>query len=208
MRGLLGIDEAGRGCVLGDLVVGAFFIPSLDDEPLRRAGATDSKRLRPSRRTAIRETLARLGQARTVNIEPAAIDAGNLNVLEEEAILSLIRAFEPERVLIDALGHPRTLPRFVARLRDALGPRPPTIITEPKADARYPVVGAASIVAKTHRDALLDALRRQWGALGSGYPSDPTTRAWLEAHARTGAPWPPFVRTRWGTVRSLTPKVE
>ena len=74
---------------------------------------------------------------------------------------------------------------------------------EPKADANHAVCGAASIVAKTTRDAALDALRSTWGHLGSGYPSDPVTRAWLLSCATSGAPWPTFVRTRWATLERV-----
>ena len=74
----------------------------------------------------------------------------------------------------------------------------------PKADALFPIVGAASIVAKTTRDAELDALIAAHGPLGSGYPSDPETRAWLAGWVRTGHPWPSFVRTRWETIRTLS----
>jgi ribonuclease HII len=104
---------------------------------------------------------------------------------------------------MDALGPPSTLPKLLARLQAAL-PRDlsPRWVIEPKADGTYPVVGAASIVAKTTRDDALDDLAR-WGTLGSGYPSDPKTRSWLLEHARTGQPWPPFVRTRWQTVQDL-----
>ena len=69
----------------------------------------------------------------------------------------------------------------------------------PKADANYPVVGAASIVAKVHRDAAIHDL----GPVGSGYPSDPVTRAWLTGFLEREEPFPSCVRTRWGTIESL-----
>lgn len=200
---VLGIDEAGRGCVLGDLVVAGFFVASLDDDALRAAGAADSKRLSPKRRRAARASLGALGQADVRCIPPSAIDQGNLNALEEEAIVALIERWQPDRVYIDALGHPSTLPATMARLRAAVGRPDLELVIEPKADHTYPVVGAASIFAKTHRDEALEALEAEHGPLGSGYPSDPKTRGWLAAWADGRAPWPPFVRTRWGTVRDL-----
>ncbi|MCB9673055.1 MAG: ribonuclease HII [Alphaproteobacteria bacterium] len=203
MRRVLGIDEAGRGCVFGDLVVGAFFVEALDDEGLRAAGAADSKKLTHARRIAARQGLASLGTGVVTRIAPSAIDAGNLNHLEEAAIVALIQRFEPEHVYIDALGHPSTLPATEARLRAALGGLAPRFTIEPKADHTYAVVGAASIFAKTHRDEALEAHAAVWGELGSGYPSDPRTRAWLASHAQTREPWPAFVRTRWQTVRDL-----
>jgi ribonuclease HII len=141
-------------------------------------------------------------------ITPAQIDGGNLNALEEQAIADLIRAFEPTHVIIDALGHPSTLPKVQARLEAAVAPLRPVWTIVPKADRDHPVCGAASIFAKTTRDAALAETAERWGELGSGYPSDPKVKAWLQAHLATGAPWPSFVRTRWGTVRALEALVE
>jgi len=201
---ILGIDEAGRGCVLGPLFV-AGFLTETDDDTLRAAGATDSKKLSAKRRVAAREALGSLGTPDVVAISADAIDAGNLNTLEEEAIVAMILRHRPDHVILDALGHPKTLPKLMERLTAQLAKHglSPTLQCEPKADGTYPAVGAASIFAKTDRDATLDALRAEWGVLGSGYPSDPKTRSWLKARADAGEPWPFFVRTRWGTVRDL-----
>lgn len=199
----LGIDEAGRGCVLGDLYLGAFCTDT-DEATLRAAGAADSKALTPTRRIQAREALARLGEARVVAIPVAAIDGGNLNTLEEAAIVALITDFRPDRVYLDALGHPRTLPALRERLlRQLPADLQPELTIAPKADATWACVGAASIAAKTARDEALDAIAAAWGPVGSGYPSDPTTRAWLAAWLRSGQPWPPFVRTRWATIDTI-----
>jgi len=205
---VLGIDEAGRGCVLGALVVGGFVV---DDDgsaaaTLQAAGAADSKTLSAKKRLAIREALAPLGTADVRQVSARAIDGGNLNALEEQVIVDLVNTWRPHRVIVDALGHPRTLPRLIERLDRALAPQTPhpEWLIEPKADRNYPVVGAASIFAKTTRDALLDELKATWGALGSGYPSDPVTRRWLAEWAATGEPWPGFVRTRWGTIAEVS----
>jgi len=202
---VLGIDEAGRGCVLGPLVVGAFLVVDPDDDALRAAGIDDSKRLSAKKRTAIRAQLDAHGTPWVREIAPEAIDSGNLNALEEAVIVELVVEARPDHVIVDALGHPRTLPALVDRLSAAVSRHElsPTWHIAPKADRDHPVCGAASIVAKTHRDAQLDALREVWGALGSGYPSDPVTRRWLTTHRRTGADWPDFVRTRWGTIRDI-----
>ena len=197
----LGIDEAGRGCVLGDLCIGAFYVESATDAVLREAGAADSKALTAAKRDAARSRLAPHGTGVVRQVTPAQIDVGNLNQLEEETIVELIREFRPDRVLIDALGHPSTLPKVIDRLRAAVGPDGPSEwVMEPKADAKFPAVGAASIFAKTTRDGLLDAHKGAFGDFGSGYPSDPATRAWLTSWARSGRPWPDFVRTRWATI--------
>jgi ribonuclease HII len=201
---VLGIDEAGRGCVLGDLVVAGFVTETDDEEALRNAGAADSKTLAPLARQQARTLLRALGTVKLRRIAAPQIDEQNLNRLEEDAIVSLVRTFRPDAVRLDALGNPAMLPALQQRL-DARLPRKlrPRWTIEPRADATFAVVGAASIFAKTHRDEALDRIRSRWGDLGSGYPSDPKTRAWLRSWARTGAPWPSFVRTRWATVRAL-----
>lgn len=202
---VLGIDEAGRGCVLGPLVVAGFVAEGPPFDALVEAGADDSKRLSPKRRQAAREALTAVGTADVRTVSARAIDEGNLNALEEAVIIDLIRRWKPDHVILDALGHPKTLPKVVARIEAALADLDtlPTLQIEPKADRNHPPVGAASIFAKTTRDALLAEVAQTWGVLGSGYPSDPKTRAWLAAHAATGEDWPAFVRTRWGTVRAL-----
>jgi ribonuclease HII len=79
------------------------------------------------------------------------------------------------------------------------GVKIPELIIEPKADLNYPVVGAASIFAKVLRDRAIAEL----GEVGSGYPSDPKTRAWLKGFFIRGEELPASVRTRWGTIAKL-----
>jgi ribonuclease HII len=202
---VLGIDEAGRGCVLGSLVIGAYLFEGSDVGDLSKAGAADSKTLSPKRRTAARIQLDRLGTADVRQVTPQQIDAGNLNTLEEEVIAELVMRWRPDVVRVDALGHPSAIPRVIERLQARIGDGlRPQWVMEPKADSRYPTVGAASIFAKTTRDALLDDAKATYGDLGSGYPSDPKTRAWIIAWARSGEPWPPIVRTRWQTIADLS----
>lgn len=199
---VLGMDEAGRGCVLGPLLVGGFLVEADREGALVEAGATDSKRLSAKKREAVRGRLDALGTPDLVSVSAREIDARNINTLELEAFATLIARHRPDRVLLDAPCHPRAIPGFLARLEAHLaaqGVAMPPLLAEPKADLTYPVVGAASIVAKVARDAAIAAL----GPVGSGYPSDPVTRAWLLDHIRRDAPLPACVRTRWGTLDNL-----
>jgi ribonuclease HII len=198
----LGLDEAGRGCVLGPLVIGGYLVSDVRLAELSALGAADSKSLTPARREAARGRLAEVGTEWCAMVEPQQIDSGNLNALEEDAIVRCILELRPDRVIIDALGHPRALPAIVARLRERAGYQL-DVLMEPKADVNHPVVGAASLIAKTTRDARLASDTVSFGDVGSGYPSDPRTRRWLEARHQSGLGWPAFVRTRWGTVRDL-----
>lgn len=198
---LLGLDEAGRGSVLGPLVVGAYCWEGEDQGPLRAAGADDSKALTPKKRERAREALRGLGQGAVTEIQATTIDGGNLNSLEEDAFVAHILHFAPEVVYLDAPVNPRGIPAFQARIagRLAEGGLAPRLVIEPKADATWPVVGAASIFAKVARDAAITAL----GPVGSGYPSDPVTRAWIAGFLDRDEALPACVRTRWGTLDAL-----
>lgn len=215
---ILGLDEAGRGCVLGPLVVGGFLFEHVGDSvvgdshtptlalqlPLRAAGADDSKALSARRREHAQSALAALGAAHTRSISPARIDEGNLNTLEIEAFLDIVRETSPDHVFLDAPVNPRGIPKLKADLVRRSGVQGWTI--EPKADSTWPVVGAASIFAKVLRDEAITALNQCYadvGGVGSGYPSDPVTRAWLMRFIQRGATMPDCVRTRWGTLDNL-----
>lgn len=213
---ILGIDEAGRGSVLGPLVVGSFlwqagegFDPASTSSQaaLREAGADDSKALSAKRREGILPRLLSMGHARTIEIQPAAIDAGNLNRLEEDAIVELAAHARPDVLYLDAPVHPRGIPALIThlgRMITAAGAPLPRFVVEPKADGTWPVVGAASIAAKLRRDSAMQILREAHGPqLGSGYPSDPLTRAWLSGLLQRNEPMPACVRTRWGTLDVL-----
>ena len=194
---ILGLDEAGRGSVLGPLVVGAFLYEGEDQSILRRAGADDSKRLSPQKRESTRIKLNALGQGHVEIISAGQIDEGNINTLEINAFIALTCLLKPDKVFLDAPVNPRGIPALQKHLIAQTGVR--NWVIEPKADATWPVVGAASIFAKTTRDTAIEAL----GAVGSGYPSDPITRALLQKMLAEGTPLPDYVRTRWGTLESL-----
>lgn len=203
---ILGLDEAGRGSVLGPLVVGGYVWDSSEQSPLREVGADDSKALTHARRVEVRARLADLGRGVIRAIEATAIDDGNVNQLEEEAFLDLVRVEKPDRIYLDAPVHPAGIPKLRARLVARSGVE--DWIVENKADSTWPVVGAASIFAKVARDAAIAAIdvvtvRDGHGPIGSGYPSDPVTRAFLSRRLATAAPLPSFVRTRWGTLDVL-----
>jgi len=203
---ILGLDEAGRGSVLGPLVIGAYCCEEADQPALREAGADDSKALSAKKRVAIRERLMPLGTGEIRRIGAPAIDQGNLNRLEEDAFVWFILHFRPHRVYIDAPVHPRGIPNLVRRMKAECQHLEvmPEFIVEPKADSTYAVVGAASIFAKVDRDASMDILSELHGVpLGSGYPSDPRSRAWIKGFLDADEPLPPCVRSRWGTIDNL-----
>ena len=196
---ILGLDEAGRGCVLGPLVVGGFVATEDQLKAIKATGATDSKALSAKKREALIEPLKALGDHGLRSVSAKAIDGGNINTLEEEAFASLIEEFKPDRVIIDCPVHPKGIPNFKARMRKLVSYEPEWVI-EPKADVNYPCVSAASIFAKVTRDGVIAGM----GDVGSGYPGDPKTLKWLQGFIDAKKPFPPGVRTRWGTIRRLS----
>ena len=219
MTTLLGIDEAGRGCVLGPMVFGAFLTTVGGEEELRALGVRDSKKLSKKKRAALAERFvaaaaegaeaANFGKHTTLSISPAELDARSLGEIGKEAIVRLALEFRPDVLILDAPVPPRGLPRYRSEMLERLAAagldiRGLQLIAENGADDRYPCCAAASILAKTTRDAALLSIEVEAGRpIGSGYPSDPKTIAFLrETWAARGA-WPPSVRTKWETARRI-----
>lgn len=204
---IVGIDEAGRGAWLGPLVVGAFAAPAAQDERLRAAGARDSKQLSPAARQDVYARLLGLGDCRSVALPPAEIDRHvarrALNELEASAFARLVREIGPTTAFVDACDTDAL--RFGRRVARLAGPGI-RIVARHRADADHPYVGAASIVAKVRRDAAMEELGRTLGAeVGSGYPSDPRTVAFVRRAVRPGAPRPPWLRASWATTQRVIP---
>ena len=197
----MGIDEAGRGPVIGPLVIcGVVYDDSVD---LRSLGAKDSKQLSPMRREKVAGALREAATDHRLSVISALdIDQRDcsLNDLEINHMARLIDELAPDTVYIDAIQSD------CAAFRDKLMSRLKhkcTIIAENKADVKFPVVSAASILAKVERDAAVSRLRKEYGDIGSGYPSDPTARRWLHQWYSSHGSFPPVVRHTWATVKDL-----
>lgn len=194
MTWLCGVEEAGRGPVIGPMVMAACWVE--DEELVKATGAKDSKQLTPEQRAAIFEKLTDLKQQKKIDFEitiltPQEIDAAvegasdNLNKLElrTSAVLinAALRRANISRVLIDCPTV--STQKYAAAVkmlvdeekRDAI-----EIIAENKADEHYPIVGAASILAKVTRDREIEKLKEKFKTnFGSGYPADPLTQQFL-----------------------------
>lgn len=206
---IVGFDEAGRGSVLGPMVVGAYLLEADAAEEVRRAGGRDSKGMSAARRAAIVPDLRRLARAcEAVVLDAETIDRGNLNRLEEEVFAEVVARLQPDVVQIDAPVPPAGLERFQRRMAAAFGLPLQRVQVANQAEDRFPAVGAASVLAKVTRDEAIARLREEHGDLGSGYPSDPTTRRFLVGLLEADADLPSFVRTRWDTVKRLREEIE
>ncbi len=140
-----------------------------------------------------------------VEVIPARkINSTSLTELSLSATSRLINRAQPDRVLLDAPGHPSAIDEYLNRLTNRLELKnKPDVLAEPGADDTYPIVSAASIIAKTTRDRRIEQLQERFGDLGSGYPSDPTTRAFLKNHLSEQEPVRKHIRTRWQTFQDL-----
>lgn len=198
---ICGVDEAGRGPVLGPMVVAAVAIE--DDAPLRRMEVRDSKKLTPSRRE---ELAAKINESckvefRVINHEE--IDARgtktSLNELEAVVFASLIDRLKADVVYVDACDVNEDHFRQMVIGRLSYKPR---MICEHKADDNYPIVSAASIIAKTNRDRIVSEMQTEIGQeIGSGYASDPTTIAFLQKWIKEKGDLPPYTRRSWATAK-------
>jgi len=195
----IGIDEAGRGPVLGPLVVGLVVWSSeLEKEEIK---IRDSKKLSPNLRLKARNFIEKKCMNITLSIPAWLISRSSLplQILEAQVIASALHQLPGELpVYCDALGGGQTAHNWIKHAH------PKRIFYfEPGADDRYPAVSAASIMAKTCRDECMENIKLTQGETGSGYPSDPKTKEWLKNHKATNKPWPPIVRTSWKTITRL-----
>ncbi|RAP51967.1 MAG: ribonuclease HII [Methanosphaera sp. rholeuAM270] len=198
---VLGIDEAGRGSVLGPLVIGGVQVKQKDIKYLDRMGVKDSKRLTAKKRTVISRKIKKLTNFKTIIITANEIDelrnnGVNLNKIETNAMIEIIRHFHPDTCCIDCIDVNEE--RFHNRIQHINHKM--KVITEHKADDTYQIVAAASIIAKVERDKQMEIIRQEYGKVGSGYPSDKYTINYLKS---LEGKYPPIVRQTWNTVKNL-----
>ncbi|MDI6866434.1 ribonuclease HII [Methanoculleus sp.] len=199
---ICGVDEAGKGSVLGPMVVAAVGCQRVDD--LADLPIRDSKALRPRQREALYEVLTREFSIAIVSIDASGIDEArgriSMNTCVAELHADVIRRLRPDCAYVDACDvNAERYGRTVTALLDF----PCEVVAEHRADARYLVVGAASIVAKVTRDRAIQELEERYGNIGSGYPSDPVTIEFLRGYIRDHGNPPPCARRTWKTVANL-----
>lgn len=200
---VIGIDEAGRGPLIGDMFVAAVGLHSNDLKVLEDAGVDDSKKLSPLSRFKLFNII--IGYSRYIFIKrftPDVIDSNNINSLFIDALISVIKTayalgFKPSVIYVDSTSNREKIINCLQNVvRDGT-----TLVVEYKADQKYIAVAAASIIAKVLRDSYISHLRGIYGDFGSGYPSDPMTIKWVEDYFRSSNTLPPIVRKSWRTVK-------
>jgi len=200
---ICGIDEAGRGPVIGPLVVAGVAIES--DVPLRQLGVRDSKKLSPERREALAPEIERISKHVVLVIPASDIDVMrsemSLNDFESKLFASIIEKLRPDTAYVDAVDvdeieFKRSILRELSFEVE--------IVSQHNADDLFPVVGAASILAKVRRDSEVRKIEAEIGEpIGSGYPSDAVTLAFLERWIKEKGSLPPHTRASWDTARRL-----
>jgi len=206
---IAGVDEAGRGPVIGPLVIAGVSIDENDLPKLVNLGVKDSKLLSPQKRETLAVQIGELAlKWHIVLLSPAEIDRvvernrklHKLNRLEAQAMARVIAALKPDVVYVDASDI--LADRFGEHIAENLS-FSPKIICEHKADVNYPIVSAASIIAKVERDKVISQLQKKHGNMGCGYPSDLNTIKFLEVWIRKFGDYPDFVRKSWKTAKRV-----
>lgn len=213
---VIGIDDAGRGPVIGPMVLAGCLMTKTIEQELQKDGAKDSKMLSPSQREALVDVIKQKVRSYHYQIiTPIEIDSGmgeglNLNQVEALAAASIINELtknlskeekENLSIILDCPSNNKL--GWLNQLTSYIKEKGFNIRCEHKADRDFPVVSAASIIAKTTRDAEIEKIKQKLNIdCGSGYPSDPNTVKFLKDNA-TNPKYREIFRKSWATWRAV-----
>jgi ribonuclease HII len=203
-----GADEAGRGPVIGPLVIAG--VTFENDSDLVKIRVRDSKKCSPRQREYLTNRIKELAEKYEIMIIHASdIDdmrkLMTLNEIEVNAFSKIITKLKPDKCYVDSADVNEK--RFGTDILSRLNFKP-EIISKHKADELFPIVGAASILAKTVRDENVRIIENELVKklnlpLGSGYPADKITQNFLKAWLEKYGDFPPYVRHSWKTTQKL-----
>ena len=205
---IIGIDDAGRGPVLGPMILAGVLADNKDGKELREMGAKDSKMLQPKKRKKIKDQIVSKFQYHSELSTPEEIDRStNLNYLEAIKTAMIINKLssglkEKVRAVVDCPStNIKKWTEDVANL--LINPKMIDLVCEHKADVNNVVVSAASIVAKERREEEIAKIKKELGVnFGSGYPADPVTREFLKNNFKNPK-YKSLIRFSWATVKNL-----
>jgi len=215
MTGRVGVDEAGKGPVLGSMFAAAVRVAEGAALP---DGVDDSKRLTAERRADL-DGILRADDAVGVGVAEVGVDriddpGTDMNTLTVDAQAAALEGVARDGDAVVADAGDTDAARFGRRLADRVDAAV-EVTAEHGADEAHPAVSAASVVAKVARDAHVEALAAEHAALvaahgdlGSGYPSDPATRSFLASYVAEHGAVPPFARGSWATCEQLLADAE
>ncbi len=201
-----GVDDAGRGSMLGPLVIAGVSVEKKNLRKLSALGVKDSKKLSPKKRQELYMSIIRLADDyHVVAIPPRSIDTSVkkhcLNGLEARYMARVVSKLDPDNAYVDSCDvNPARFGREISRLSGRH-----KIRSHHHADSKFVIVSAASIIAKVTRDKAIKRLQNVHN-LGSGYPSDSTTVRFVTAYYQKNGTLPSFVRKSWKPVRTIIAK--
>ncbi|MFP4654911.1 MAG: ribonuclease HII [Methanohalobium sp.] len=213
---IAGIDEAGKGPVIGPMCIAGVMVDETRINSLKNLGVADSKKISPRKRAELDNKIKKYTDDYFIfEIAPEQIDElRNIMSMNDIMVLGFSRVLEnlnPDMVYVDSADVKPE--RFANNIRGEYSKNNKKaaenikIISEHDADAVYPVVSAASIIAKVRRDELVNNIKKDIGVdFGSGYPSDPKTKQFLADWVREHGSLPEVVRHTWKTAQKLLDK--
>ncbi|UCG95096.1 MAG: ribonuclease HII [archaeon] len=203
MKTVLGIDEAGRGAVVGPLIIAGAMFNEQDLPKLKALEVRDSKELNGNKREKLEDKIKDLAvDFVVVSISAHTIDelrdVKNLNRIEVDYMADIIKTLRPDRVVVDSPE--ANTQKIKEEILGKLGDLEVEVVSENYADKKYPEVSAASILAKVVRDRSIKGLEARLGEeIGAGYPSDERTINFLKRILKKYRGYPEFVRKSWIT---------
>ena len=205
---IAGLDDAGRGPVIGPMVLAGVLVKKEDIQKLKTLGIKDSKLLTPKKREQLyKQTIPLLKNYKIIIITPQEIDNAlnsqtlNLNWLEAINFAKIINTLNPDRAIVDCPSN--NTKAYHNYMKKYLKQDTP-LKCEHKADMRYTTVGAASILAKVTRDREIEKIKKRINInLGSGYPADPKTQEFIKKYHNK---FPKIFRKTWSTYKKYSNK--
>ncbi len=198
-----GIDEAGRGPLIGPMVMAGVLVDEEGSESLKSLGVKDSKLLSQKRRVALYKRIVSVAKKYKITvIEPEEIDAAlesddlNLNWLEAHTSAKIINELKPDKVIIDSPSN--NVVAYKRYLMKLLDNRRIEAVVEHKADVNHVECSAASILAKVTREEEIERIKKAVGDFGSGYLTDPKTIKFFEENFERH---PGLFRKTWAPYR-------
>jgi ribonuclease HII len=210
---ITGIDEAGRGAVIGPLVVAGVTIDKAHEKKLKALGVKDSKELSPKRREELAQKIEEIATNIVImRVQPCRIDdmraSGiNLDRIEAMKMAEIIDMTNGSKVYVDSLTH--NSKKFKQVIISCIkNNKECDMVVENYLDESVPAVSAASIIAKVNRDEAIKEIERDAGhPIGVGYPHDERTIQFVEKLIKErGKDLPPFIRRSWVTTQMLQEK--
>ena len=203
---ICGIDEAGRGSLLGPIIVAGVCVTKKSISEMVEKGIKDSKLLSPKKRQVLFGHLINLAESICVcriNIEDIDFHVlrNNLNLLEAEAMAITIRNMKSDKTYVDSCDVNPS--RYQRTIKSFLKQNNTKLISMHHADRLNIVVSGASIIAKVIRDSEISKIRLKYGDVGSGYPSDKKTIKFVKEWFRQKNEIPPFARKSWKPAKMI-----